>query len=841
MKVLKNNNQEAVKRIGIRSMKQNKARNIFAVIAIILTAFMFTSVFSIGFSLAKNMNTMLKSAMGSDADLYFTHPTPEQIEQAKSCKSLKHGGIYIRTAIGNLWNNNDVTIQLCYSDDENFQYIIKPAIIDVKGNYPQKENEIMLSVNGLEAANIKEPKIGDNIKLNVNGVEKDFQLSGYFRDYAFRTNAYTAYISKSFADSIGESVESGMYCMTAKKFQLSALKRQLFEKISLSEDQGIQVIGTDLDGNITVAAIVLFICLIIIVSGYLLIYNIMYISVSRDIRFYGMLKTIGTTSGQIRKIVKIQAYRLSGLGIVIGAVLGALTSLAAVPYAMKFYQGGINGASDVLPSSISFNPLIYLLTAVFAFMTVSLSCRKPAKLAGKVSPIEAVKYNGQMSNKIKPKKTTDGGKLYKTAFRNVFREKKRAFLVFASMLMGTLALLTAHTFIGCVKLDNYAERYIPDDYAVYPYSTSDKDYRIIDKNKIEAAQKLADNIKSLNGVTNVMLNRSVKMNLAFDKELFMTFLEVQKKYYDYSIDDLIKTYEEHPEEFIVKVTGIDRAMLERHNKTAKQKIDVDAFERGEVCFVGTANNSEECKLLKGKTITIVSPDTGKRRDIEVGVFSEWSDDNGFVLNHETYAVGAPEFILVSQSVIDELTDTPFIDVITADCKPDNESAITNKIKELTNNNICIPSVAHVEIKSEILRDFNTSMNAFNLLVSGVSIILILIGVINFVNVMLTGIFNRRRELAVMESIGMTKSQIKKMLMLEGVYYGVITAALIFGLGGTICKIISVKSVSIIDYAVPYFPLNLMLIITAVILTVCIAVPAAVYMQISKESVTERLR
>lgn len=838
--MLKNNNQEAVKRIGIRSMKQNKARNIFAVIAIILTAFMFTSVFSIGFSLAKNMNTMIKSAMGSDADLCLTHPTPEQIEQAKSCKSLKHGGIYIRAAAGNLWDNKDTTIELCYADDENFEHIIKPAIIDVKGNYPQKENEIMLSVSGLEAADISKPKIGDNIKLNINGIEKDFQLSGYFRDYAFRTNAYTAYISKSFADSIGADGEGGMYYMTAKRFQLSMLKRQLLEKISISEDQSIQFVGTDFDDNITVAAIVLFICLIIIVSGYLLIYNIMYISVSRDVRFYGMLKTIGTTPKQIRKIVKIQVYRLSGLGIAIGAVLGALTSFATVPYAMDFFTSG-RGIGSILPTKISFNPIIYILTAVFAFVTVSLSCRKPAKLAGKVSPIEAVKYNGRVSGKIRSKKTIDGVKLYKTAFRNVFREKKRAVLVFASMFMGTLALLTVHTFIGCIKLENYAERYVPHDYVVYPLCSSDEDYQVIDKNKIEAAEKLTDNIKSLNGVTNVMLNRSVKMNLAFDKELFMIFLENQQRYYKYSIEELIKKYEEHPEEFIVNVTGIDRTMLERHNKTAKQKIDVDAFERGEVCFVGTANNSEECKLLKGKTITIVSPDTEKRRDIDVGVFFEWSDDSGFALTHELCAVGAPDFILVSQSVIDELTDTPFIDAITADCKPDNESAITNSIKELTSNNICVPSVAHVEIKSEILKNFNTSMNSFNLLVSGISIILILIGVINFVNVMLTGIFIRRRELAVMESIGMTKGQIKKMLMLEGVYYGVITAVLIFGIGGTICKVISAKSVSIIDYAVPYFPLNLMLIITAVILAVCIAVPAAVYMQISKESVTERLR
>lgn len=145
------------------------------------------------------------------------------------------------------------------------------------------------------------------------------------------------------------------------------------------------------------------------------------------------------------------------------------------------------------------------------------------------------------------------------------------------------------------------------------------------------------------------------------------------------------------------------------------------------------------------------------------------------------------------------------------------------------------------IKSEMISDFKSSMTSMNVLTAGISIILILIGVINFINVMLTGVFTRRQELAVMESVGMTKKQIRKMLMFEGVYYGTITIGLILTLGNAIVYAVARLAQKTADYAVFNYPWELMIGIAVVILAICMLVPAAVYRTLSKESVTERLR
>ncbi len=838
--MLKNNNQKAVKRIGIRSMKNNRMRNIFAVLAIILTTFMFTTVFSIGFSLAENMSTMLLRQAGTRSEIFLMYPTAEQIEQAKRCSALDHAGTMIPVGKALPLDGEEFEILMKYHDEEDFVYNIMPAMSDVKGKYPMAENEIMLSLDGLKALKINSPKIGMDIRLESEGTSASFVLTGYFRNYDFGTNYYEAYVSETYAINNGLTVEKdGMLSMSAKSFMRNKLLEQLESSITLTEKQGFDIsFDTDENDNIVIAAIVILTCLIIVVSGYLLIYNIMYISVSRDIRFYGMLKTIGTTPKQIRQIVRMQAFRLSVVGIPIGIVLGMLVSFAAVPFAMQFFSSSYN----TMPSNISFHPFIFLGTIIFAAVTVALSCRKPAKIAGKVSPIEALKYNGQSNAKIKSKKTTEGGKLHKMAFRNVFREKKRAFFVLASFLMGTLALFATQSFIGSMKFDNYASYYVPDDYAIFPTCELDDDFETVDRKKAEAAEKLAEDIKNIDGITQFMCNRSADVNLLFDKEVYMPFLENGAVWSDISLEEMIEIFERDRENsYSTQVIGVDRAMIERHNEKTEHKIDVDAFERGEICFVQFVSDESQAAQLAGKTITLINPETEKRRDIKIGVCGVDDDRYGFNLAYYAHVIGSPECILVSQGVIDELTDRPCVEGILASCEPNREAQITKQIKQLTENNICVASKAHIQIKSETLEDFQSSMVSMNILTAGISFILILIGVINFINVMLTGVFARRRELAVMESIGMTKKQIRKMLMLEGVYYGTITALLILTVGSAIVYAVAKTAEMATDYAVFCYPWQLMLMMTGIIMLICVGVPAIVYGQISKESVTERLR
>lgn len=200
--------------------------------------------------------------------------------------------------------------------------------------------------------------------------------------------------------------------------------------------------------------------------------------------------------------------------------------------------------------------------------------------------------------------------------------------------------------------------------------------------------------------------------------------------------------------------------------------------------------------------------------------------------------GAPQYIIISNKAMEKLGTDYTIDTITMTCDADKEAYVTNDVKRLTDNR---DNVINVEVKTEVIRDLSTSLKTMKILINGISLLLILIGVINFINVMMTGAYARRREFALLESVGMTKGQVRKMLMLEGGYYGIITIGLIATLGNGIIYIVSRLTEKSIDYAVAVYPLAELIIICVIIVVVCILVPSGLYKSISRETLTDRLR
>ena len=429
------------------------------------------------------------------------------------------------------------------------------------------------------------------------------------------------------------------------------------------------------------------------------------------------------------------------------------------------------------------------------------------------------------------------------AYRNIFREKKRTVLVFASLLMGVIALLSTQTFLNSLDLKNFADYYLPNDFVIYTDCSSEEDFEIKDNEKTEASIKLADDIRKVKGITEVMTNTSANISLVYDKETFEPFLKEAAERDGSNSDDIAKIYENPKNnlKYNAPILGIDAAMMEMHNTKAKKNVDIDKFEKGEICFIGYINDKTKAAQMEGKTITLINEKTGRKKDIKVGVCASGDDNALLEIGYYWCTVGAPECVLVSQSVINELSDSPHVETIIANCSPENEESVRMQIKQLTQHNISIPSVAHIQIKSEGLEEFRSSILSMRIMTSGICAVLILIGIINFINVMLTGIFTRRNELAVMESIGMTKKQVRKMLIFEGFYYALITDGLILTLGSGIVYMFGKLSLKIADYAIFSYPWQLIICISLIILIICILVPAAVYRIVAKNSVTDRLR
>lgn len=833
-----NNNKEIVKRITNRSLKTNKIRNIFAILAIILTTFMISSVFSIGFSFAKNYKTMNLRLQGTTATIVLPNPSEAQIDKIKSLDVLSSFGSEINAGRVDLdsLTENRTQISIKYYDKDNFEKQITPSISDIKGSYPTEENEVMASRKALEFLGKSDIKLGDKIEVpcRINGqkVNKEFILKGIYIDYGMVQDSGNLLVSEKFIESNNLSLEqNGRLSMTVKTANKYDIKDILDKEIELRERQEFMYnydANEDLGSTVLITvALVVMIALFIVFSGYLLIYNVLYIAVTKDINFYGLLKTIGTSPSQIKKIVRTQALKLSVVGIPLGLMLGAIVSFGIVPLVMETFFVGTTATA--MPRDVSFNPIIFIAAMLFSLLTVLLSCNKPAKIAGNISPTEAMRYTGTKAKKQKKnRKSTNGGKLYKMAWYNVFREKKRAILVFLSLFMGVITFLSVSTFIKSISVENYIDKYLKNDFTIT--SLLEEDGTL--KNKYD--DNLIDTIRAMEGVKNVNIIKATNLQLEMNEDVLLpSLIESYNNFEgsDAGAYDFINSLKDNPELLTASVMGIDDNLIERVNNELEEKIDIEEFKNGNLILLNSWYYGDNYKDIKG-TLTIKSKDNSSQVTFKVKVIEDKSNLIGIGL---PAPLGISE-IYMSDAALQKLDSNANNVQMYVNCDEKYEPQINTELKNIANRR-----GLWFESKSESVEDFKKSQMVMNILGGGISVILILIGILNFINVMITGVNIRLKEFAVMESIGMTKKQIKKVLTLEGFYYAGLTSLFICTIGVGIIYLVSIMSKSVANYAVFIFPTAQLITLIITIFAICLITPSIVFKVSSKKSVTERIR
>lgn len=834
-------NSTAVRRIATRSMKANHTRNLFALLAIVLTTFMISTVFSIGLSFAKNYQAMQLRLSGTSASIFLNNPSGEQLQKIKAASQVEAAGtqISVGTAAQKTKEGKNANIAILSYDQTEWEKHITPAIGDVHGSYPKAEDEIMLSSRALSQLGIESPMQGMAVPLTyrINGeIRTDsFRLSGWYTEYKITQSGGEALVSEGFCRSHGLTAEkSGILAVSCSASRQEEVLENLKQLIPLEKGQefsaSFSAAGESASGNMIAAAVIIMLALFIVLSGYLLISNVMYISVARDVRFYGMLKTIGASAQQIKKLVRMQAMRLFLIGIPVGLLLGAISSFGIVPFAMEMFATSITGM-DTASGSISFHPLIFIGTACFSLLTVFLSCRKPAKLAANVSPIEAMRHADlSASKKRQSRKTTHGGKPRRMALYNVFRDKKRAALVLASLFMGTITLLGVNSFIGSMKTENFINRYFPHDFS---YQSTPP----LSQQKFD--QEFLSSLSQIDGITKQEIVTAEPCSMPFDERVFGA---IARKDYDNWIAGKGDSYETFVESLKKRsaegnygtwVFAIEESYVEAYNKTHSPKIDLDAFRRGEIAILGYGDKSMQG--LVGKQVPLTG-DRSKQEKTAVigGVFSY--EDCSFA--DTSKVLGSPDGLFVSKAFMEQLNPDPIVTNILLDVEQEKEPQISRQLAAL--NRTLTDDSYQFNSRAERAESFSSDMSSMNVLGSGISLLLLLIGVLNFINVMITGVYARRQELAMLESIGMTKRQISGMLTWEGFYYALFTSGCILTLGNGVMYLISKAVTKIADYAVFTYPVGLVAALIAVLFAVCLIVPALVFRATAKESVTERL-
>ena len=216
-----NDTSNIEKKLAKRSLHHERQRNLFAIIALALTAFMITATFSIGFSYFETYQMQQIRLMGTTADAGITNVTEEQLVEISKSSLVLDVGIQQRLGSVDTEQLRNARLGVVWINDTEWEHHRLPTISGVVGNYPLSKSEIMLPTWVLEQMGISDPQIGMEIVLSYqigdsyDYVTDTFLLSGYYTDYIpMRTNnrGYV-YVSSAFKDSLNVSLDNSVTAM----------------------------------------------------------------------------------------------------------------------------------------------------------------------------------------------------------------------------------------------------------------------------------------------------------------------------------------------------------------------------------------------------------------------------------------------------------------------------------------------------------------------------------------------------------------------------------------------------------------------------------------------------
>ena len=827
-----NNNQAAIKHLAKRSYLANKQRNFFVTIALFLTAFMITSVFSLGCSYFETFQMQQIRAMGTTADVAITNLSKNQYEELSRSSLVSVVGVSQRLGSIDTSGIDDALLSISWIDETEWQEHRVPTISDLHGDYPQAENEIMLPTWALRAMGISDPQVGMNISLSYQlgtdyqYISDEFILSGYYTDYSTSRvgNRGSAYISELFAAQTELSFDSVSTAMISFSDDSNVERscKKLKQKISFAESQSFEIVPATRSNSISIVLPLAAVIVFIIISGYLLIYNILYISISRDTQFYGQLKTIGTTKKQIKRIVRSQIFRTSVIGIPSGLIAGGIVSLGLVPFAMSTMYSGDTDLGEV----VSFSPIIFAGAAIFTFFTAIIGSMKPAKIAASISPIAASRYPNVNARSYRDHKS-HRIKLSRMARDNIFRNPKSAILTFASLFLGLILFLVSAGLLSSLSPENFVNQWGESNFAL-TYSISEEENLLSDE--------MLQQIEAMQGIENLRITYSASpcptMDVVYDQNVFGKYIDSLDGVsgLDFSNAETRKNYTDN---FWSGVYGIDSRYIEELNKTLDKPIDLTSFENGELIVLSAMTDDDGTPLIQpGQTITVIG-EFGEQSFTVANGFLDADFQSGRGNERGT----APD-LYISEQALKKLSGATKIFRIafdTIDSSYDKE--IMAQLQSITASSSDIDIQSRYEKQQEMAGYLLTS----RVLAAGMSAVFLMIGIMNFINTMVVSVNIRKHEFATLESIGMTKKQIRNVLLGEGGYYWSISFLLLATLGTAIYIPIYAVFRKMVPYAAFHYPVTSLLVVAAIVLLVCLATPIITFKQNVKQSVVERLR
>lgn len=812
-------------RVAYCNMRHYKSKNILIGIAIILTTLLLFVIPSIG-------KDMVEVNFAVINKIYPTwHALYRNVDESTVMKLAAHHDVKtygLRSDAGYM-NLEDATVSMMYMDRTGMElYKVKLK----EGQLPQKENDIVVSKGILEALG-QNGKIGDTITvpyqiLKDDGLdytkEKDFRICGFLADNesSKEQKQYTSLVSEAFlkAEIPVEQVKYRFLLqVNGQKGNTTADYTETIQNIArqfgISEDDmniNKEYLAANYVDPATIPVIV-GIMLIVVLAGIITIYSVYYVSMNQRVREFGKLKAIGATKRQLRQIVLREGMGVAlfaiPIGLLIGTVAVKVVLLQFVEHAKDSNVLVTEAYKVVAKGEVQlYYWWIYLLAIAVTLCTVYLSLMKPMRMAAKVSEIEAMRYQGGSKRQKSSRKGYQFLNIGRLTKRNLAENKKKSTITIVSMAVTGIFVMMVATVLSCANPMESAKSSIVGQYEISPIVESgnkehpEYEWAEVQKNN-PLNEGLKQQIEELDGVERVDVFTALKVSGGpFEEEIGTEFINGV------------------PEEYTEELKkGITEGNVTYEELKSGDKVILD---RALLHWYPDIKVGDKLKL------NIHDGDNTFQKEIEVAAIGE-------------YGTGLTNYncLIMAKEGAEKLTINNSSSYFQVIADKDYDEALEASLQAIVDGS------GRLQMRTW-KNEYDTWENAIQMTRGACYafiIILAAISIMNLINTMINSVHVRKKELGMMQAIGMSDRQLMKMLQLEGIFYTVGTLIISIGVGSLAGYplFLYAKRTGMFDISTYHYPVTAAIIIILTLFVIQMLLAIFIAKSVRKDSLIERIR
>lgn len=812
-------------RVAYCNMRHYKSKNILIGIAIILTTLLLFVIPSIGKDMVEVNFAVINKIYPTWHALYRNVDESTVMKLAARHDVKTYG---LRSDAGYM-NLEDATVSMMYMDRTGMElYKVKLK----EGQLPQKENDIVVSKGILEALG-QNGKIGDTITvpyqiLKDDGLdytkEKDFRICGFLADNenSKEQKQYTSLVSEAFlkAEIPVEQVKYRFLLqVNGQKGNTTADYTETIQNIArqfgISEDDmniNKEYLAANYVDPATIPVIV-GIMLIVVLAGIITIYSVYYVSMNQRVREFGKLKAIGATKRQLRQIVLREGMGVAlfaiPIGLLIGTVAVKVVLLQFVEHAKDSNVLITEAYKVVAKGEVQlYYWWIYLLAIAVTLCTVYLSLMKPMRMAAKVSEIEAMRYQGGSKRQKSSRKGYQFLNIGRLTKRNLAENKKKSTITIVSMAVTGIFVMMVATVLSCANPMESAKSSIVGQYEISPIVESgnkehpEYEWAEVQKNN-PLNEGLKQQIEELDGVERVDVFTALKVSGGpFEEKIGTEFINGV------------------PEEYAEELKkGITEGNVTYEELKSGDKVILD---RALLHWYPDIKVGDKLKL------NIHDGDNTFQKEIEVAAIGE-------------YGTGLTNYncLIMAKEGAEKLTINNSSSYFQVIADKDYDEALEASLQAIVDGS------GRLQMRTW-KNEYDTWENAIQMTRGACYafiIILAAISIMNLINTMINSVHVRKKELGMMQAIGMSDRQLMKMLQLEGIFYTVGTLIISIGVGSLAGYplFLYAKRTGMFDISTYHYPVTAAIIIILTLFVIQMLLAIFIAKSVRKDSLIERIR